>query len=527
MDRRTRSLWRLASAVVLLACGPGVAGAFGGFAPAARAAVQDAAQEAGAPARVQSDRWYEIWMGGGRAGWSHESVTSDEETITTTTVMQMKIGRADEAVEIRMRSEFVETLAGEPVEVRTEQRLGPTPLRATYRFGEDGVTVVQDRDGKEQETRIPSPEGEWLPPAAAGRYVAQRLASGAKEITVRTVDPSNGLAASTITRSGIAPGETEVAGERTECLVATTRTVVGATPMSGREWFLRDGTVLRTEMAIGGLTMVSVASSRELALESFEPPELMVSTFVRPDRPIETPRTTDVAVFRLRVSEGELPELPESGFQRVEVLEDGSARVRVDSRATTSTGVLGDDARGVFLASTTYADTGDEMIRTLSDRALDGAGDAPGERAEALRRFVYTHIGRKDLGTAFATASEVARSGRGDCTEHGVLLAAMLRAAGIPSRVAVGVVYVERFAGERDVFGYHMWTQAHLETEDGPAWVDLDATLDRRTPFDATHIALATSDLAEGQTISQLAGVAPMLGTLEIVVEEASRKGGR
>ena len=527
MDHRFRSLWRLVSTVVVLASGLGVAGVRAGVFPAARAGVQAAAEGAVAPVQVESDRWYEIWMGGGRAGWSHEFVTTDAEHITTTTVMQMKIGRADEAVEIRMRSEFVETLAGEPVEVRTEQRLGPTPIRATYRFGEDGVTVVQIRDGQEQETLIPSPEGEWLPPAAAGRYVAQRLASGAKEITVRTVDPSNGLTASTVTRSGIAPGETEVAGERTACLVATTRTMVGATPMSGKEWLLRDGTVLRTEMAVGGLTMVSVASTRELALEAFEPPELMVSTFVRPDRAIPRPRATDRAVFRVRVSEGELAELPESGFQRVERLDDGSARVSVDTRAPATTEALTDESLAVFLASTTYADTGDDLIRTLTDRVLAGAGAAPGARAEALRRFVYTHISRKDLGTAFATASEVARSCQGDCTEHGVLLATMLRAAGIPSRVAVGVIYVERFAGERDVFGYHMWTQGYLETEGGPAWVDLDATLDRRTPFDATHIALATSDLAEGQTISQLAGVAPLLGTLEIEVEEAKYKGSR
>ena len=58
----------------------------------------------------------------------------------------------------------------------------------------------------------------------------------------------------------------------------------------------------------------------------------------------------------------------------------------------------------------------------------------------------------------------------------GVLLAAMLRAAEIPSRVAVGVIYVERFAGERDVFGYHMWTQALIDQPD-PVWNPLPSEL--------------------------------------------------
>jgi len=131
MDHRFRSFWRLVSTALVLASGLGVAGVRAGVFPASRAGVQAAAEVAVAPVQVESDRWYEIWMGGGRAGWSHEFVTTDAAHITTTTVMQMKIGRADEAVEIRMRSEFVETLAGEPVEVRTEQRLGPTPIRAT------------------------------------------------------------------------------------------------------------------------------------------------------------------------------------------------------------------------------------------------------------------------------------------------------------------------------------------------------------------------------------------------------------
>ncbi len=494
------------------------------FAPSALLRASTAAQpepalEATAEARVETDRWYELWIDGSRAGWSHEVVTREGDTIVTRSSMRMEIGRADQAVEISMKSEFIETLSGEPIEVRIEQRMGPTPIRTVYRFAKDGVRVLHTQNGVEREDTLPNPEGVWLPPAAASRYVKQRLASGAKEITVRTLDPSNGLTVSATTRSGIAPSEIEIAGKTVECLHATTRTTVGTTPMNGAEWMLADGTTLRTEMAIGGMDMVTVASSRERAMKDFAPPELMVSTFVRPDRRIANPRRTTRAVFHVRLAgDGELPELPQSGFQRAEALDDGSSRVTIDTRSI----VPAPDAdREAHLASTTYANTDDALIRELTERALAGAGDDPAKAAELLRRFVFDHIADKDLGTAFATASEVARSCRGDCSEHGVLLAAMLRAAEIPSRVAVGVIYVERFAGQRHVFGYHMWTQALLETENGPAWIDLDATLDQRTPFDATHIAFATSDLAEGKTISQLAGIAPLLGALEITVEEA------
>ena len=38
----------------------------------------------------------------------------------------------------------------------------------------------------------------------------------------------------------------------------------------------------------------------------------------------------------------------------------------------------------------------------------------------------------KDLSVGFATAADVARTAQGDCTEHAVLLAALLRASDIP-----------------------------------------------------------------------------------------------
>lgn len=118
----------------------------------------------------------------------------------------------------------------------------------------------------------------------------------------------------------------------------------------------------------------------------------------------------------------------------------------------------------------------------------------------------------------FASASETARSAVGDCTEHGVLLAAMLRADHIPSRVASGLVYVDHLVGAKGAFGYHLWTQALLTVDGKERWVDLDATLDDRRVFDATHIALALSDLSDADTMTSMVSIVPMLGRLKIEV---------
>ena len=154
--------------------------------------------------------------------------------------------------------------------------------------------------------------------------------------------------------------------------------------------------------------------------------------------------------------------------------------------------------------------------RLLSPIYVDCGPRPPGYRADQLRRIAHEHIESKDLSVGFATASDVARTRQGDCTEHAVLLAALFRGAGIPSRCVTGLVYADQFAGHEGVFGFHMWTQAWVVEQ----WVDYDATLPDGVRFDATHIALSVSDLNDGLAGSDMAAMVPLLGNLEIEVVE-------
>jgi hypothetical protein len=102
------------------------------------------------------------------------------------------------------------------------------------------------------------------------------------------------------------------------------------------------------------------------------------------------------------------------------------------------------------------------------------------------------------------SALETLNRKAGDCTEAAVLLAALGRAAGIPTRVASGLVYSrERYHGVSNVFMPHSWTLAFVDGE----WRSFDLALDN---FDATHIALTIGDgdarsvLAAGQLASLL-----------------------
>ena len=131
------------------------------------------------------------------------------------------------------------------------------------------------------------------------------------------------------------------------------------------------------------------------------------------------------------------------------------------------------------------------------------------KKAQRLRRAVHELIAEKSFGVAKASASEVIETKEGDCTEHAVLLAAMARAEGLPSRGVSGLMY------GNGQFGYHMWTQVYV----GGAWRDVDAVLPGRD-FDATHIRLSTSALGDDDSLLDLAAFASVFGNLKIEVVE-------
>jgi len=126
------------------------------------------------------------------------------------------------------------------------------------------------------------------------------------------------------------------------------------------------------------------------------------------------------------------------------------------------------------------------LIQKLAKR---GAGDAatPAQQMFNLQEFVRHYIRDKNLSVGYASALEVAKKPEGDCTEHAVLLAALGRALGIPTRVANGLAYTNRYAGTDHVFVPHAWTQAWVDGR----WQSFDAAL---PGFDAGHIAFSYGD---------------------------------
>jgi transglutaminase-like putative cysteine protease len=278
-----------------------------------------------------------------------------------------------------------------------------------------------------------------------------------------------------------------------------------------------EGHMVQTRTPMMGLEMVLTRSSRQVALGEHGAPELLLQTFIRPNRPIERARELQRGVYALSLPEGSMPGLPSFGDQ-ITAAEDGRVIVTVELGSSPK---LDSDRLDTapYLRSSLYANLEDPALVALRQKATQDVAPEPALRAEALRAFANSYLDQKDLGSLFATASEVVVNRSGDCTEHAVLLMALLRSEGIPARVVTGLVYADSFAGAADIFGYHMWTQALLEGR----WIDLDATLQKR--YDATHIAFAATPLnREGDATKDLAQVMQLAGELKVEILQTGYK---
>jgi transglutaminase-like putative cysteine protease len=263
------------------------------------------------------------------------------------------------------------------------------------------------------------------------------------------------------------------------------------------------------------MSMFTYVVSKEEALKALTGAELdiAVNTLVHVPLIRNAHRTSKVE-YKITIP-GEDPSkyVVADGTQRVEKLKDSAISLTVSAVAMPET-ALRATAANEYLESSQFVQSQDYRVKEHAQRATAGESN-PARAALRMEKYVHDKLKSKNFSTALASAAEVAESMEGDCTEHAVLLAAMLRAQQIPSRIAVGLVYVER----QSCFGGHMWTEAKI----GETWVPLDATLGRGG-IGAAHIKLVESSFSD-EGAAPVTAFLPLLNVLgNIQIEVVSQQ---
>jgi transglutaminase-like putative cysteine protease len=235
-----------------------------------------------------------------------------------------------------------------------------------------------------------------------------------------------------------------------------------------------------------------------------------MQSLVKVDKPIPNAFDATEITYRLQLKDGDPKEVfPQDNRQSLRRNDAGEWLLTIrsiDPAAPADDGPPPDLAE--FLRPNNWLQSDNPRVVLAAKQAVGDASD-PWEKARLIERWVHDNIKAKNFTKAFDTAAVVAERLEGDCTEHGVLLSAMARAAGVPSRVAVGLVYADRLGG----FAYHMWSEVHVNGR----WVPLDGTLGRGHASPA-HIKLSDSSLDGVDATATMLPVVRVMGGLKMSV---------
>ena len=471
------------------------------------------------PQGVFQDDWYVLRLGGQHIGYLHASMERKGDRIQSSTKMFMAITRAGQTLEIMLDSGGRETLDGKPLafDGRTKMAAVENEVRGEVIDGKVHMTSTQF--GQSQEDEFDLPEGATMAWGLRRITLREGFKPGTK-YTVNAWEPTQSPAATIPTTVEIlGPEPLELFGRTCDAIRTRSTMNLGGAAMEETGWWDEDGNVLRSDLQVMGLEVQQLLADRERAMNWAAGGEIMIDTFVRPSRPLDAAHAERIK-YRLTLTDGSrmLSDLPTTGLQRV--LEDDGRSVvllvqREDHKALKeSSGAVGSPPQQMqpFLAASPMINWQDPEVMKMAAEARGGETNAY-RLADKLRRYITNVIADKNLGVGFATASEVARNREGDCSEHAVLLAALGRANGIPSRVVVGLIYVNEFIGQKGVFGFHMWTQMYIDGQ----WVDVDAAM-RETDCNPTHIAVATSSLQDEGLLELVGPLVKIIGNLQIEV---------
>jgi hypothetical protein len=266
-------------------------------------------------------------------------------------------------------------------------------------------------------------------------------------------------------------------------------------------WIDDGGQVLKSwTKNFGGMTTYRTTEQAAVNVKDLPKLDLVQATSIKTRYKFNKPEATRDVVYRVTLTDGDPAKvIPTDRRQTLRPGKTPRAALLEVRTAGPNEGAPGPDrVSDEFLQPNTLITSQDPLVVSLARRAAAGAVD-PWDKAVRISHWVFENLTKKDFKTAFAPASEVAQTLAGDCTEHGVLVAAMCRAVGIPARVAIGLIYAEPQGG----FGGHLWTEVYVNRR----WVAIDASWDQSS-VDAVHIKLSDTSLD---------GVAPYQGFLPIV----------
>jgi hypothetical protein len=472
-------------------------------------------------ARAQ-EAWDAIFLAGNKIGHIHTFIEKVSEKgrplnrVRVDTVLNFR--RDDDVVTQRMTYGTIETPEGEVLRLDTRTLTSDHEIRVYGDVVDGRMNLIMKTEGAPQQEKLIPWGSDVRGPYAAEQSMARKPMAKGESRTLKMYIPDLNrivdleLKASDTVDTLLGDGAKRplLKVDQIARLDGKVRPELGSVL-----WVDATGQVLKQDVdLLGGMTIYRTTEAGAKAAAS--PARGMKydqirNTIIKVAHLIPNPYQTRYVKYQVTLKDSDPADVfPADSRQSVQPAGDGrSATLAVQTMGPNdgASGASGVDAE--FLRPNGIVTSGHDRVKRLAQRAVGKSTD-PWDQAVKINHWVFDHV-RSNFETTFAPASEVALNLTGDCTEHSVLAAAMSRAVGIPSRVAVGLIYVDNERFPTKGFGFHMWHEVYVNNR----WVALDSSFDQSS-VDATHIKLSESSLEGVSPFESFLPIVRVLGKITI-----------
>ena len=484
------------------------------------------------------ETWDAVYIEGAKAGYFHTTVRETErdgqKLLSCIQAMRLGVKREGKVVTLRVETGDEETADGTVVGVSLTQYAGDGKLTQTGRV-EDGQLVLHTSSG--DEVRKLSWDDSVIGLARQERIFADKKAKPGDQFFYLSYEPT--LQVVTTVRVTVKEPEEvdvlEVKGEgatakaervkkkllRAE--VAPDKVKVGGRPLqlpALTVWLDSDLQVVRSETEQPGLGKFTVFRTTQAVAEEEGAapallPDLLISNLIPLNKAIAHPASVKEVIYRITLKGDDDPAaaFAQDARQRAENAEGDAFNLRV--RAVREPKAMPPDAEKPgeeYLKNTYFLDCGCDAIKGLAAKIVGDETD-PWRKAQRIEKWVHEHM-KVSTAVDYVPASRTAEDLCGDCRQHAMLAAALCRAAGLPARTALGLVY-DTDQDKGPVLAFHMWTEVWVKGQ----WMGIDAVWGEGG-VGADHLKITDHAWADTETLAPLGAVTRVMGKVKVEVVE-------
>jgi transglutaminase-like putative cysteine protease len=467
--------------------------------------------------KIVRETWDAAYLDGSKVGFYHTTVReierNGEKLFQTRVELDLTVRRYKDLTRIRMETATDETADGKVMAVAMNQP-GQIELSGIV---EGNRLHVRTSDGR-LDRKLPWND-KVVGLSGQQRFYQEHSAKPGDHFTFQTYEP---IINSVVTMQATVKDEEEVDlldGKksllRVEVVPDKVVAVQGSVTLPSMTlWLGKDLLPLRaeTEMAgLGKITAYRTTAERAQAKGPLPTGDIGRNSLIKLNKAIDNPRRVASVVYRITVEDEDLrTTVIQDNRQEIKEVHGKTFDLHVHAvRKPPATGTERSPGEE-YLASNYYLNSDDARVRAFAAEAVGRETD-PWEKARKIERWLYERV-RHDNTAPFARASEVAADRRGDCRHKAMLGAALCRAAGVPSRTAIGLVYdKDRQSGP--ILAYHMWVEVWVRGQ----WLGIDGT-QAVGSVGADHIKITESTWYDVQSLTPLLPLQRVLGKMSIEV---------